>query len=160
MTHLILFGLSLASHALAACSRAALQDATSAYVKAIAAGQPGLLSLGSNATYAENDVSLDIKQGVLSQAITVDFTRSLHDSVECATFTEITAASSKHPYVIHTRMLVDDAKITAIESVVTDAGDWAFNATGHRTSIRAVYIPILADSRHTPNRRIIADIVG
>ena len=142
----ILLGLSLASHALAACSRATLQDATATYVKAIAAGQSGLLSLGSNATYAENDVSLDIKQGILSQAITVDFSRSLHDSVECATFTEITAATSKHPYVIHTRMLVDDAKITAIESVVTDAGDWAFNATGHRTSNPGCSCPLSAVS--------------
>jgi hypothetical protein len=131
MINAILLGLSLAAGALAACTRAALEDITAAYVKAQTAGQPSLLSLASNASYAENDVSMDIAKGVLSQAITVDFSRSLHDSTECATFTEITAATSKHPYVIHTRILVDDTKITAMESVVTDNGDWAFNATGH-----------------------------
>ncbi|AEO68178.1 5ecd5b94-6709-4417-a066-a02da0a0a59e [Thermothielavioides terrestris] len=140
-------GLGFVSHALAACSRETLQNATAAYVQAQTAGNPGLLDLASNVSYAENDTPLDIKQGVLSQPITIDFSRSLHDTVQCATFTELTAATSKHPYVIHTRMLLDNSdtttpnntnnnnhsssQITHIESVVTDAGDWAFNATGH-----------------------------
>src|SRR3569833_3336504 len=44
---------------------------------------------------------------------------------------EITSATAKHPYVIHTQMLFTDGKISRIQSVVTDDGDWAFNATGH-----------------------------
>jgi hypothetical protein len=153
MIYSVLLGLSLASPAVAACSRAELQEATASYVRAQAAGQLDLLSLTSNATYAENDVPMDIKQGVLSQAITIDNTRSLHDSVDCATFTEITAATSKHPYVIHTRMLVADSKITAIDSVVTDEGDWVFNATAHlRWSKQEKWDPIpegQRDSRAT-----------
>lgn len=87
-------------------------------------------ALGSNISYAENDTPMDIKKGVLSQAVTVDFNRSLLDTTQCATFTEISAATNKHPYVIHTRMLFTGDKITKIESAVTDAGDWVFNATG------------------------------
>jgi len=41
------------------------------------------------------------------------------------------AASNPHPYVIATRMLLTDHKITAIESIISDKGDWAFNATGY-----------------------------
>ncbi|KAK0635987.1 hypothetical protein B0T17DRAFT_587314 [Bombardia bombarda] len=124
----------LASQASAACSRALLQEATTSYLKAQAAGKPDLLlALSPNASYAENDKPLLITKGVLSQPVTIDFNRTLLDTTECATFTEITAATSKHPYVIHTRMLLaqDSSIITAIESVVTDDGDWVFNATGH-----------------------------
>ncbi|KAI3321676.1 hypothetical protein HD806DRAFT_545871 [Xylariaceae sp. AK1471] len=117
----------------AACSREKLQEVTAAYVQAQANGKPTGLSLGSNTSYAENDKPMEIATGVLSQPITIDFNRSLHDTTQCATFTELTAATSKHPYVIHTRMLLsaDGSQITKIESVVTDSGDWAFNATGH-----------------------------
>ncbi len=139
----LLAGVGLVSGASAACSRAKLQEATAAYVQAQTAGDTSIISaLASNLSYAENDVTLDIADGVLGQPVAVDFNRSLYDTTECATFTELSAATNAHPYVIHTRMLFDDgdgdgdggegeAKITAIQSVVSDAGDWIFNATSH-----------------------------
>jgi hypothetical protein len=87
-------------------------------------------ALASNITYAENNVTMPISTGVLAQPITIDFNRSLHDTTQCATFTELSAATNKHPYVIATRMLFTNDKITFIESLVTDDGDWAFNAAG------------------------------
>jgi len=62
-------------------------------------------ALGSNVSYAENNVYMDIKIGVLTQHITIGFNRSLYDKTECATFTELVAATNKKPYVIHMRML-------------------------------------------------------
>ncbi|KAI1177780.1 hypothetical protein F4777DRAFT_540335 [Nemania sp. FL0916] len=123
----------LFSQAKAACGRAALQEVAAAYVKAQADGDLTLLNLAKNISYAENDKPLDIKTGVLSQPIKIDFNRSIYDTTQCATFTELTSATSDHPYVIHTRMLLGNGgkRITKIESVVTDSGDWAFNATGH-----------------------------
>src|SRR5690606_35092782 len=83
----------------------------------------------ADAYYGENDRPLGITQGVLTQALTVDFTRSFHDTVQCATFTELTAASHAHPYVIHTRMeATEEGQVTTMESVVTDADDWVFGA--------------------------------
>lgn len=79
----------------------------------------------------ENDTPTDINKGVLSEAVVVDFNRSLLDTEQCATFTEISSATNKHPYVIHTRMLFTNDKVTSIQSVIADTGDWAFNATGH-----------------------------
>ena len=75
---------------------------------------------------------MDISKGVLSQAITIDLNRSLYDTTQCATFTELSCATNKKPYVIHTRMLFapDASSITTIQSVVATNGDWAFNATG------------------------------
>ncbi|KAF2635946.1 hypothetical protein P280DRAFT_534547 [Massarina eburnea CBS 473.64] len=121
----------LASGASAACTRAQLEDAATAYVKAQAAGKPDALLLGPNVSYVENDVQIDIAKGVLSQAVTIDFNRSIFDTTQCIAFTEITAATNKHPYVIDTRLLFSDDKITAIQSVIADAGDWIFDATSH-----------------------------
>lgn len=156
----LLVGLGLASHASAACTRATLQAAADAYgtshfhsparphfsirywnilqklisrsVKAQGAGTALTGLATSNFTYFENDVALDITKGVLSQAITIDLSRSLIDTNQCATFTEISAATNKKPYVIHTRMIFssDGSQITSIQSVVAKDGDWAFNAAG------------------------------
>jgi hypothetical protein len=131
-SHILIFS-GLAYEASAACSRAVLQSAVESYIKAQASGQPSLLPLASTVKYAENDASLDIAKGVLSQKITIDFNRSLYDTTQCATFTEISAATNSHPYVIDTRMLFTDDKITTIESVVSDDGDWVFNAKNQLT---------------------------
>ncbi|KAI2631424.1 hypothetical protein GGS26DRAFT_94948 [Hypomontagnella submonticulosa] len=127
----LLLGAGLASQVAAACDRALLQEAAASYVKAQAAGDLNLPALASNVSYLENDKVIDIKSGVLSQAITIDFDRSLYDTTQCATFTELSAATNKVPYVIHTRMLFTGEKITTVQSVVAKTGDWAFNATGH-----------------------------
>ncbi|KAH9206390.1 hypothetical protein DL95DRAFT_487563 [Leptodontidium sp. 2 PMI_412] len=140
---LALAWLGLASQVSGACPRALLQEATAAYVSAQTSGKPLLLPLAPNSTYFENDVSLSISKGVLSTSLHIDINRSLHDTTECSTFTELTAATNKRPYVIHTRMLFSTADassgsgsaekltINTIQSVITDEGDWVFNATGH-----------------------------
>lgn len=126
----VLVWLGLAIRASAACDRSMLEAATAAYVEAQVAGQPAISALASSVNYTENDTPMDITKGILSQPITVDFNRSLYDTTQCATFTELSAATNKHPYVINTRLLFTDDKITSVQSLVADDGDWAFNATG------------------------------
>ena len=138
----------LASHAYAACSRSMLQDAAAAYLRALSVGQGGTEIASSTLNYTENDISTDIKKGILAEPITVDWSRSIYDSVQCATATEINAASNKHPYVIVTRMLVADGKIASIDSVVADEGDWIFNATSHlKYAKQEKWDPIPEDKR-------------
>jgi hypothetical protein len=132
-----LSGFALATTAHAECSRAMLQKLTDTYVKAQSAGSPTLLPLAKGASYAENDRVMDIGKGVLAGALKVDFTRSFHDTTQCATFTEVVAANDPHPYVIHTRMEVNGGKVSKIESVVTDAGDWMFGAAEHLAVTRS-----------------------
>lgn len=128
--HIILvFG--LVTPVIADCSRQFLETATSSYIAAQAAGQPPVPLLSDAFTYLENNKSVDIKTGVLTTPLKLDSTRSVLDTVQCATFTEIIAASNPHPYVIGTRMLFENNKITLIDSIVTDQDDWAFNATGY-----------------------------
>lgn len=88
LTFLITTG--LASQAMAACTRAMLQQATAEYIDALAAGKTtfGSLSAGTVA-YHENDAVVDITKGVLSQGIKIDFNRSIYDTTLCASYTEI-----------------------------------------------------------------------
>ncbi|KAK5658942.1 hypothetical protein OQA88_1759 [Cercophora sp. LCS_1] len=115
---------------MAACTRAMLQQATTEYIDALAAGKTTFGSLSSGTVaYRENDAVLDITKGVLSQGIKIDFNRSIYDTTLCASYTEI-VATTKHAYVIGTRLEFSEDKITKIESVVCDDGDWLFNAAG------------------------------
>ena len=128
---IVLAGMAFATSAQAACDRGKLKWLVDTYVEAQASGNPGIMPLAAGSYYGENDVAMDASQGVLSHPLKVDFTRSFYDTTQCATFTELVAASDPHPYVIHTRMeLSADGEVTRMESVVTDDGDWVFGADG------------------------------
>lgn len=148
---LALAGVAFATTARAECSRALLEGLTDAYVKAQSDGNPALLPLAGGASYAENDQPMAIATGVLAGALTVDFTRSFHDTTQCAAFTELVAATDPHPYVIHTRIeATADGKAAKVESVVTDAGDWVFGAAEHLAVTRGeTWDEIPADQRDT-----------
>ena len=129
---LLLSGLAFATTAQAQCSRATLEKLSDTYVKAQMEGKAALLPLAKGASYSENNQAKDIGQGMLAGPLKVDFTRSFHDTTQCASFTELVAATDPHPYVIHTRIeATKDGKVTRMESVVTDAGDWMFGAPEH-----------------------------
>ena len=121
--------MAFATGAHAQCSRASLENVAGGYVKAQTAGNASLLPLAKGASYAENDQVMDIGRGVLAGPLKIDFTRNLYDTTQCIAFTELVAATDPHPYVILTRMeATGKGKVSKIESVVTDAGDWAFGA--------------------------------
>jgi len=127
-----LAGIVFATDASAACSRESLRELTDIYVEAQTTGDATMLPLAASSYYGENDLPRDIAEGILSQAITPDFTRSFFDTTLCATFTELVAATHEHPYVIQTRMEVnDEQEVTVMESVVTDEGDWVFGAPAY-----------------------------
>lgn len=134
---LVLAGVGFATGARAECSRQTLQTLADTYVKAQTDGKAGTLPLAPGASYAENDRAMDIGKGVLAGPLKVDFTRSLHDTTQCATFTELVAATDPHPYVIHTRIeATEDGQVSKMESVVTDADDWVFGADAFLTHTR------------------------
>ncbi|KAI3317851.1 hypothetical protein HD806DRAFT_526817 [Xylariaceae sp. AK1471] len=127
--------LSFATAVSAACTREFLKNATDQYLAAQVKGSSSDLAAisVSNITYTENEVKMSLDRSVLTEPIKLDHNRSILDTVQCATFTEIIAATNIHQYVIGTRMEFDaNDKISKIESIVTDRGDWAFNATGYR----------------------------
>lgn len=110
-------------------SYSALQQITRDYVSSQSTG--AFATTASSATYTENFRTVDIKTGILSKPLRLNHTRSIHDTTECATFTEYVVTDPSHPYVIGTQIrLTPDGQIKQIDSIVTDAGDWLFNATG------------------------------
>ncbi len=125
----------------AECSRAFLVDATTKYVAAQTEGKPATLAAiaAANLNYTESDKTIDINTGVLAQPMKIDHSRSVHDTVQCATFTELIVASQPKQYVIGTRMVFTDNKASLIETIPTKMGDWAFNATGYLSW----YVPCL-----------------
>jgi hypothetical protein len=129
--------MAFAANASAECNREMLEELADTYVQAQSAGNATMLPLAADASYAENDVAMDITEGVLAEALTIDFTRSFYDTTQCATFTELVAATDPHPYVIHTRIEATEAgEVSTMESVVTDEGDWVFGATEHLATTR------------------------
>ncbi|MGW8368721.1 MAG: hypothetical protein ACWGPN_08575 [Gammaproteobacteria bacterium] len=134
---IVLVGVAFSTNAWAECSREMLQELADTYVEAQSTGNATVLPLAAASYYGENDVPMDIAEGVLAEALPVDFTRSFLDTTLCATFTELVSASHSHPYVIHTRMeATEDGEVTIMESVVTDEGDWVFGADAHLAQTR------------------------
>ncbi|KAI0456715.1 hypothetical protein F5B21DRAFT_122737 [Xylaria acuta] len=115
----------------AQCDRATLVAATDKLIAAQTAGKVDALGALAGVGYLEQFKTADITKGILTTPLKLDFNRSLHDTVQCATYTEMVAATGSHPYVVGTQMhLTPDGKITNLSSLVTDQGDWLFNATG------------------------------
>lgn len=135
---IMLASVPFTASAWAECTREMLQELASTYVDAQTTGNPALVPLAERAYYGENDMPVPIAEGILSEALTIDHSRSFYDTTLCATFTALTAATHPHPYVIHTRMeATEEGMVTIMESVVTDADDWVFGADAHLAQTRA-----------------------
>lgn len=130
--HIFALTATLVAGASAACDRALLTAATSDLFTAQTSGKLSGNSFGSTIKYTENRKAVNISQGILSQALTINHNRSQHDVVQCAAFSEFIVTNSAKPYVIATQLRLDNAtsKVTQIDSIVTTKGDWLFNVTG------------------------------
>jgi hypothetical protein len=114
-----------------ACTRNGLQAATDLYIQAQTKGDPSGLPLAQGLAYIENMQVGDIKSGVIQKPLKIDFHRTLIDQTTCQTFTEVIVTDKSHPYVLGTRLRVNHDKIAEIESMVTQEGDWLFNADNY-----------------------------
>jgi hypothetical protein len=70
-------------------------------------------------------------KGLWNTALPIALSRSFLDKDRCKTFSEVIVTEGGHQYVIGTRLSVDNGKITGIDSLVTDKGDWLFNANAY-----------------------------
>ena len=146
-----------ASFAQVACTRDGLQAATNLYLDAQTKGDPSGLPLATGLAYIENMQVVDIKSGVIQKALKVDFHRTLIDPATCQTFTEVIVTDKTHPYVIGTRLRVNHDKIVEIESMITQEGDWLFNADNYyKWSPTEDWGVIPADQRDTRDTLVAA----
>jgi len=121
----------MASFAQVACTPDGLQAANSLYLAAQGKGDPSGMPLAKGLAYIENMQVVDIQSGVIQKPLKIDFHRTLIDPATCQTFTEVIVTDKSHPYVIGTRLRVNHDKIAEIESLVTQQGDWLFNADNY-----------------------------
>ncbi len=117
-----------AAPAMAACERPWLDEMAQRYVVAQSSGDPGWLHLPDKVDYSENRKPRDIRAGILAQKLRIDHSRSLLDTTQCATYTELVVTDPAHPYVIGTQMRFADGKLVSLATIATDKDDWAFNA--------------------------------
>jgi len=114
-----------------ACTRDGLQAATNLYLDAQTKGDPSGMPLATGLGYIENMQVVDIKTGVIQKPMKIDFHRTLIDPSTCQSFTEVIVTDKSHPYVLGTRLRINHDKIVEMESMVTQQGDWLFNADNY-----------------------------
>jgi len=112
------------------CTRATLQAAVDSYLEAQRTGNPRKLSLAGNVRVLQDMAPIEAAQGLWNKPLTIAATNSILDAVRCKTFTEVIVTEGT-PYVIGTRLYVDEGRITRIDSLVTTKGDWLFNANNY-----------------------------
>lgn len=107
------------------CTRSHLENVATQYIGMMATGQHDLFeNLAYTMQYVENNKTSTILNGTPAFGMTMDSNRSMFDTVQCKTFTEIIVTDPKHPYVIHTQMTLDnEGNVVLIDSLVTDKGD-------------------------------------
>ena len=146
----ILVGSSAVVYAQDACTRSALQSATDSYIAAQTAGDASKIALAEKVKYVENMTEIAREKGLWNIALPIAFHRSIYDVARCMTFSEVIVTEGGHPYVIGTRLKVKDGKVVLIDSLVTDEGDWLFNAQDYLKYSKTEDWPILpVDDRVT-----------
>jgi hypothetical protein len=103
------------------------------YLDAIKTKDHTSMPLAANAKYIQNDSNSAFGQKLWQTQITVDFSRNLIDVEECATYTEIIAATQSYPYVIGTRIKLNNSlEISEVYAIVTSRDwGWLFDAAGY-----------------------------
>jgi hypothetical protein len=113
------------------CTRQSLQTAVDSYLAAQQAGDRKKMALAEKGKYLENMSEIAVDKGLWNTALSIAFSRSFYDKDRCRTFSEVIVTEGAHQYVIGTRLSVDNGKITGIDSLVSDKGDWLFNANAY-----------------------------
>jgi len=130
-------------HAQTECTRSMLQAATHSYIAAQTAGDLSKMTLAEKVKFIENMSDTTREKGLWNTALPIAFHRSIYDVGRCKTFSEVIVTEGGHPYVIGTRLTVKDGKVTEIDSLVTDEGDWLFNAEDYLKYSKAEDWPVL-----------------
>ena len=113
------------------CTRDSLKAAVASYLAAQQAGDGSKMTFTGNAKVLENMEPVAADKGLWNKKLPVSFSRSFYDTKRCKTFSEVIVSEGDLQYVIGTRLYVDDGRITRIDSITTQKGDWLFNAKNY-----------------------------
>jgi hypothetical protein len=113
------------------------------------------MSFAPQVKFFENMKETTKEKGLWNTALPIAFHRSFLDTERCKTFTEVIVTEGGHPYVLGTRLKVGDGKISEIDGLVTDQGDWLFNAQGYLKYSKAEDWHVLAPEERTDRQALI-----
>lgn len=150
---MVLCGVAAQAHA--ACTRPMLQAAVDSYLAAQKAGDRTKMVFAEKVKHLENMSEVEADKGLWNTALPIAFSRSFLDKDRCRTFSEVIVTEGGHPYVIGTRLTVQDGKISGIDSLVTDKGDWLFNANNYLKFSSAEDWHPLSPAERVPMQRLI-----
>jgi hypothetical protein len=136
------------------CTRATLQAAVDSYLDAQRTGNPRKLSLAGNVRILQDMAPIEASQGLWNKPLVIAATSSVLDAVRCKTFTEIVVTEGT-PYIIGTRLYVDEGRITRIDSLVTTKGDWLFNANNYAHVMKSEDWGVLPAAQRTKAQEMI-----
>jgi hypothetical protein len=137
------------------CTRSMLEAATESYVAAQTAGDLSKMSLAEKVKYRENMIVTARERGLWNTALPIAFHRSIYDVPRCKTFTEAIVTEGGHPYVLGTRLTVNDGKVSEIDSLVSDKDDWLFNAEDYLKYSKAEDWPVLAPDDRVSRQELV-----
>lgn len=137
-------------------TRADLQTAVDSYLAAARSGDISKLPLTPNAKYIENTEETKLGQGIWKTPLSIDFHRSLLDVVSGETFTEVIVTDKNHPYVIGTRLKISGGKLLEIVSLVTDEGDWLFNADNYLKWSSSEKWEVIPEDKRSDRKTLVA----
>ena len=109
------------------CPREGLQEIADQYVTAQTNGSPFSLPVGEWLDYYENEERSAAGAGIISQPLNVAWHLDLIDTRQCRVFVEAVTLDPKE-YVIAVRLDKGYFGVGPIRTIVTDEGDWLFNA--------------------------------
>jgi hypothetical protein len=143
------------SVAMQRCSRESLQAAADALAKALEAADSTKMTLATGATYAENMKAATFSDGIWKSAVQIAFRRDLLDVETCESFSEIIVTEG-HQYVIGARLKLTDGQVAEVDALVTDEGDWLFDADGYFKYSKAEDWSVIPEAERDTRETLIA----
>jgi hypothetical protein len=110
------------------CSRTQLQTAVNGYIAAQTAGDPELMPILEQTRFIEQMEPIARADSIVNEALAIDFERSILDEYTCQTYTEVIVLDEAHPRSMGVRLRLIGTLVAEVEAIVTDEGDWLFNA--------------------------------
>lgn len=105
------------------CTRESLAAMVDDYFEALEANDPSSLPLAADVMYTENDILVNVGEGLWQTAGTVKLRRSALDTETCNTVTEAVITENNKDIVIGLRLKLSNGKISEIECII--ARGWA-----------------------------------
>jgi hypothetical protein len=146
-----------AESAIAGCTRTSLEAAAESYVAAQQAGDVSKMSLLSPLILiTQNMKEVTKEQAFVNKAMPVTFHRNFLDVDTCQTYSEVIVTQRENSCVLGVRLKVDGGKIAEIDVLITNKGDWLFDAPGYYGySKMEDWSPLLKEKR--PTRKALID---